>query len=134
MAEEPRSKASQFMHELMERPPSPESVAARSAQVPELRLRSDAPTLEISGATLVSDAVAQLGSKGIGAVALREPGVEPTAVVMPVARYLELVGTELVNDAPKEARAGGLAPIATALEAVHVEQVDPSGTWRRGGS
>lgn len=133
MAEKPRSKASQFLDELAQRSPSPESVAAMSPRVPELRLRADAPSLEINGSTLVSNAVAQLRSETVGAIVLREPGAEPTAVVMPVERYLELVGTELVNDSPKEARGGGLAPRAAALEAVYVEQVDPSGTWHRGG-
>jgi hypothetical protein len=114
-------------------PLTPEKVAARYPKVPELRLRADVPAVEIDEATTASNVLAHMRSENVGTIALHEPIVNVTAVVMPVERYLELVGSELANDPfHKEAGPRGIAPTEAALAAVHVEQVDPSDTWTRG--
>lgn len=127
-------KASELDDFLEGRSLTPEEVTARHPKVPELRLRADVPAVEIDGATTASNVLAHMRSENVGTIALHEPSVNVTAVVMPVERYLELVGTELANDPfHKEAGPRGIAPTEAALAAVHVEQVDPSDTWARGG-
>jgi hypothetical protein len=129
MTEQHRSKASELADDLRRRSSSP--AERETPEVPEIKLRSDAPALEVTETTPIGDALAQLRSQGVGVIALREQGGEPTAVVIPAERYIELVGTELLNGR-KVAQGGRLVPAESAFAAVYVEEVNPGDTWHRG--
>lgn len=124
------SKASELADDLVRRPLSEKEMASRHPKVPELRLRPDAPVMEIDEITPVKDALGQLRSEGIGAMALRESGGDATVVVIPVERYLELVGKELATDSPMVGTLDGrVMPAESAFVASYVEQVDPGDIW-----
>lgn len=124
------SKSSELVDDLMRHPLTSEEIAERRGKHPELRLRPDAPAVEVDATTRVQDVVARLASEDVGCVALRDASAGVTAMVMPVERYLELVGTELATDPNKVATLDGdLAPTAAATAASYVEQVNPRDTW-----
>lgn len=112
----------------------PQEIAERYPALPELRLRADAPALEIDETTTVMDALERLESSDIGALALRTPrGTDPTALIIPVERYLELVGKELLHSPSKVVgESNDFTPPDAALEAVNVEQVDAAANWPLG--
>ena len=133
MAEQPKSKAAQLREDLMRYPLTSEEVAQRYPKVEALQLRSDAPSVEIDDALPVKRVIEQLRSEGVGAIALHEQGSDPTAVIIPVERYLELVGKELAGyTALVGTLDGRLIPVESAFAASYVEPVDPDATWRHG--
>lgn len=97
----------------------------RGLLLPELRLRSDAPEIEIDETTSVVQALARLGIEESGALALREVGGEPQAVVLSVERYLQLASKE-INSAARAGSSGRMVPVEAAFGRAHVEQVDPT--------
>jgi hypothetical protein len=124
-------KAEELMDDLLRHPLTPEEIATRYPKVPELRLRADAPTVEVDATTTARDVLERVQSQDVGSVALRDSTTGVTAVVMPVERYLELVGGELAHDPlNKEAGLNGtITPTEAALVASHVEQINPHDTW-----
>jgi len=130
MTEQRPTKASKVVDRLMSRKLSPREIAERYPQAPELRLRADAPAVEIDETTPVVDVLERLGNSDIGALALRPRGADPTAVVVPIERYLELVGKELLHSRGKVVGASNdFRPPDAALETVSVELVDPAAVW-----
>jgi hypothetical protein len=91
MAEHKRSKASEAVADFTN------SGEVSKPVLPELRLRPDTPTVEVRETTPITGALAHLQSDETGIIALQEPGSETTAVILPVDRYLELVGKMLVR-------------------------------------
>jgi hypothetical protein len=133
MAEQPKSKAAQLREDLMRHPLTPEEVAQRYPKVEALRLRSDAPSVEIDDALPAKRVIEQLQSEDVDAIALHEQGSDPTAVIIPVERYLELVGKELAGYTELVGTLDGrLIPPGPAFAASYVEPVDPDATWRHG--
>jgi len=125
-------KAEDLADDLMRHPLMPEEIAARYPQFPELRLRADAPAVVVDEATRVRDVVGRLQSEDVGSIALRNPDGGVTAMVVPVERYLELVGTQLATDPNKVATLDGrLMPSEVSIAASYVEQVNPRDTWGR---
>jgi hypothetical protein len=125
------SKASELADDLMSHPLTPEEIAARYPRVPELRLRADAPTVEINETTRARDILERVRSENVGSIALRESAAGITAVVIPVERYLELVGKELATDPSNKVGTldGQIRPTDAAIAASHVEQVNPDDSW-----
>ncbi len=100
----------------------------RGLLLPELRLRPEAPYIEIDEATSVVMTLSRLAAEESGALAIREPRGEPQAVVLSVERYLELAGKE-INSTPKVGVEGRLVPNEAAFDRAHVEQVDSNESW-----
>lgn len=120
-------KATELSDSLAQRRLTPEEVdKRRGGKRPELRLRREIPTVEIHKTTPAQDILERLGQEDVRSVALRDPETGVTAVVVPVARYLELAGAELANDPfNKEGRLDGrMAPSDAAYAASDVEEVD----------
>jgi hypothetical protein len=132
MAEQQRSKAGELVDDLIHRPLSEKERARRHPKLPELRLRTDAPTVDIDATTRITDAVEQLREAQLGLLALREPDGNSAAVMLSTERYLELAGKELASDSNKVGTLDGdLAPSESAFAASHVEQVDLNAAWTR---
>jgi hypothetical protein len=130
MAEQQRSKASEVVEDLMSHPLTEEELARRYPKVEKLRLRPDAPTAEIDETLPVKEVIERLRSDDSGVIALREPGSDATAVVIPVERYLELAGKELAGYSERVGTLDGrIIPTESAFAASHVEPVDPDATW-----
>jgi len=111
---------------------TPEQMEARRPATPELRLRSDVRAVDINDSTLLCDAVEPLGHEDISGVALRDSNGTVTAVVVPTARYLELVATSIEHDPRREATTDGhIMPSEQAFAELHVQQVDPQASWHR---
>jgi hypothetical protein len=126
-------KASELDDFLERRRLTPEEEARRHGLRPELRLRADAPAIELEQATPVDDALAELRSKDLGALALRKPTGEIAAMLVTAERYLELVGTELARGSDMEVTIHGrFAPVESAFNKAYVEQVDPHEPWIEG--
>jgi hypothetical protein len=130
---EKRTRASDVREHLISRPLSAREQARRNPKPPALRLRADAPALEVTQTAPLSDALTELRSRDVGVIALREPGIEPAAVVIPIERYFELVGEEILHgDGNKIMRTDHVVvPNESALAAAYVEVVNPDETWRR---
>lgn len=129
MVERQRLTASEVGGELASRELSESERRRRGLLLPELRLRTDTPTIEVDETTPVIQALARLGEEETGAVAIRERNGEPQAVVLSVERYLQLAGKEINSAAKVGTLEGSLVPTATAFERAHVEQVDPNASW-----
>jgi hypothetical protein len=129
---EKRSKAQEVLEVFMSRPLSVREQARRNPKPPALRLRADAPALEATETTPLSDALVELRSRDVGVIALREPDAKPAAVVIPVERYCELVGKEILHgDGNKIMRAEDhvVEPSESVLADAYVEVVNPDETW-----
>jgi len=126
MAEQPpRSKASDVADQIMRHVPR------EGRKLPEARLRHDAPTLEVDKATPMREALDLLRTTDIGAIALSEAGGEPSAVVMPVERYLELAAKDLLTRRNGTIASNGrIVPQESALADLYIEPVDPQAEWR----
>jgi hypothetical protein len=125
-----RGKATRLDEELDRLAGSPE-IARQRPKPPALRLRSDAPELDVTEATRASDALTRLQNSDIGILALRPSDGEAVAVVLPVEQYLTLVASELLHN-PRNKIAGTdgeIRPRDELLEASQVTQVDPTDTW-----
>lgn len=129
MAERQRRTASEVGRDLMSRELSESERRRRGLLLPELRLRTDTPTIAVDEATPVVQALARLGEEETGAVAIREGNGEPQAVVLSVKRYLQLAGKEISSAARVGTLDGGIVPAEAAFERAHVEQTDPSASW-----
>lgn len=96
---------------------------------PELRLRPDA---DFGDATAIKpvDVLARLRTENIRSIGLRStPDGEYEAVIVPAARYSELVAAQLAHDRQGFTRGanGQMEPIA--LADADVEPIDPSESW-----
>lgn len=130
MTEPRRSKASELADDLTRRELSDREWESRHPKVPELRLRADAPAIAIDEVTPVTDALKRLRGEAVGAMALRQADGHSTAVVIPVERYLELVGKELASGSRWVGTLDGqIVPVESAFAESYVEQVDPNETW-----
>jgi hypothetical protein len=125
-----KSKAEQLADDLLAHPREPgEHLAARRRLVPELRLRADTPTVDLSESTSAANIALHLHGADAGPLALRERTADVTAVVVPLARYLELVEVQLAYDPatqPVADLAGHIGPSEAAFAASRVERVDPT--------
>jgi hypothetical protein len=132
MSERPTSKAAKLAYDLTHTPMSEREQRRRGMVLPELRLRSDAPTIEVDERTPVVEALSRLVGEQDGLLALRTERNKPQAVVLSLDRYLQLAGQELNSAAtPKAVRLldGRLAPQEAAFTRSHVEQADPGAVW-----
>lgn len=121
MVERRSSKASEAVEDFMHRGNEP-----RKPKLPELRLRSDMPTVAVSAATPLVDVVEQLRSEGVGVIALHEADSDAMAVMLPVERYLELVGKVLVGQRTGIVNPyGQLVPPESDFADAYVKQVNP---------
>jgi hypothetical protein len=128
MTERPRRSLRDFTRDLVNTPIAERERIRRGRLLPELRLRTDTPAIEIDEATSVVQALTHLREEETDTVAIREPNGEPRAIILSVDRYLELAGEE-INSAPKTPRDGRLVPTNAAFERTHVDQVDPHARW-----
>lgn len=113
----------------METPLTEEQVRARSAKVPELRIKPDI-SIVADDRTTAAEVVGRLATEDIRSVYVQigEGKTRADAVVVPVARYLDLVGRNLANSNEIEALADGrIVPAGLAHE--DVETIDPNATW-----
>ena len=130
MAEQRRPiRASERARELVSGELPEEERRQRGLLLPELRLRADAPAIEIDDATPVAQALAYLGIDETGMLALRGISGEPKAIVLSAKRYLELAGKEINSSRRATTLDGRLAPVEAAFDRAHVEQVNPSESW-----
>ncbi|HEV3323793.1 MAG TPA: hypothetical protein VG147_16575 [Solirubrobacteraceae bacterium] len=131
MVEQRQTKASKLEDELSRHSVSPEW----RRKPPALRLRADTPELRVEAATRISDALARLRDSEVDMLSLRPDGSEPTAIVMPVERYLALVGSEMFHSSNGKIATtdGDFRPGDDVMEAAHVEQVDPTEPWSPAG-
>lgn len=132
MSERSRSKAAKLVYELTHTPMSESERVRRGLVLPELRLRSDAPAIEVDDRTPVVEALSRLVGERDGLLALRTESDAPRAVVLSVDRYLQLAGQELNSaSTPKVTRPldGRLAPQEAAFTRAQVEQADPNAIW-----
>lgn len=129
MTEQPRNKVSELTYDLVHGSLSQSERARRGLLLPELRLRSDTPAIEIDGTTQVVGALTSLGAEPSGTLALRESSGEPRALVISVERYLQLAGQEVRNAQRVSTTDGRLVPEEAAFTRTHVEQVDSRDSW-----
>lgn len=121
MVERKPSKASRAVEDFMYGGNEP-----RKSKLPELRLRSDMPTVAVSDKMPIADVVEQLESEGVSAIALREPSSDATTVMLTVERYLELVGKVLVGQRTGVVNSyGQFVPPESDFADAYVEQVNP---------
>lgn len=134
MSERRRTQAGQLVEDLMNSPSSPEETARRYPRAPKLRLRADTPAVDIDETTSATSVVKQLQGERLDTAVIRETGAQAVAVLLPVERYLELVGNELARRhhdlivGPH----GDFRPQDSALAELHVEQIDPNEKWPQG--
>jgi hypothetical protein len=122
-------KATQIANELDALPPR-----ELRPERPQLRLRADVPSVEVSETTRVQEILSRLDSEDTRRVLLSSPEAGVTAVVVPIDRYIDLVGTELEFEVSHSGQAlldGRIEP--TELATSDVEQVDPQATWQEVG-
>jgi len=112
-------KASDIAERLSQLPPED-----RGPKKPELRLKPDLE-VEISDNETLNRTVQILGAGEVRNVLVKV--LEGQAVLVPVERYVDLVGTELATDPNKLATTHGLVP--DGLESSEVEPVDPEARW-----
>lgn len=99
---------------------------------PEVRLRADIPSIEASEAT-GAGLLDHLAQDEMGMIALRDAASEVKAVVVPVERYLEMASATIEGDNHFEATLEGrVAPRASSLADLQIEQVDPAVAWEFG--
>jgi hypothetical protein len=121
-------KASETSRYIESHPLTPQEEDARHPRHPKLRLKEDVDTVEVAPDTPVAEVFERMASDGQHRVALRRPDGEISAVVIPVERYVQLIGTELAGSTYTVADRGGrVAP--AGLLASDVEQVDPQQSW-----
>jgi hypothetical protein len=125
-----RSMAREVEDDLLER-------AARGergywAERPELRLRADVPSVEVSASTRAQEVLDLVTNEDGRTVTLRSPESGVVAVVVPVDRYVELAGAAIEGDRAFEVIEGRVVPSPTGLADAAIEQVDPSVEWRLG--
>ena len=129
MTERKPIRASERAREIVSSTLSEEEQRRRGLLLPELKLRNDAPAIEIDEATPVIQALARLDSEATGALTISESHGRPRAVVLSVDRYLQLASQE-INSSSRAATADSrLMPMESAFERAHVEQVDQSENW-----
>lgn len=124
----PKGRAARLVDELMANPLTPEEKQAMWPKLPALRLREDAPAVEVNAATPIRALLERLANQAGDMMALREEGADVGAVVLPVARYLDLVAKEMALNPHGTAVShpdGSFGPTAETMEAAHVEEVDP---------
>lgn len=129
-SEDPRrGKASELSDILDAKSLTDEEIAARRPKVPELRLRPDASVV-VDDNTAAQDLLQRLSTEGARSMQLRhgerEGNVE--AVLVPVERYVQLVGLSLVSTNEFEVLSDGkIVPMGMAQ--ADVETADPHATW-----
>ena len=121
MTEQAKSKAQLAREELMT--PGSRDAAYRSPESIDVQLRADAPTVEIDETTPARSLVDQLRADSVDLIAMHEPNVGVTAVVVPVERYLALVSKEL-ETSEHIGVSGKLIPTDAAFAASYVEPID----------
>jgi hypothetical protein len=100
---------------------------------PQLRLRPDVPSVEVSEHTRVQDVLGRLKNGDVGSLALRDPSGNVTAMVVPVEQYVELAGAAIEGDDQFEVTLErSIVASPTALAALHIEQVDQQARWDAG--
>jgi len=124
-------KGSELSRRIMNNPLTEEEMRARQPVLPELRLNPDA-TVVADDRTTVAEVVGRLANEGIRSVYLQvgEGASHGDAVVVPVARYVQLVGQNLAMSNEIEALPNGRI-IPAGLARADVETIDPDATWTR---
>jgi hypothetical protein len=119
-------RASDVFRELSEQPPLSDDERFGGA-LPPLRLKPEL-TVEVSGPTEVVDGLRAIKDKRVRNVLIRESSDGYQAVLVPIDRYVELLGRELQLSRDAEVRdSGGLQP--QGLADAEVELTDPSADW-----
>lgn len=103
---------------------------------PELRIRDDAPSIEVTEATLARDALDSLSGE-LDGVVMRDESGEAKAVVLTPERYAELAGYEVERAAGwmgappghPQRDTNSLVPRPEVVKALMIEQVDPKAKW-----
>lgn len=121
-------KGSELHRRLVEHPLTEEEVRAREPQIPELRLKPDISVV-VDDHTTAKDVLGRLANEGSRSLYLQlnEGEAHVDAVLVPVDRYLKLVGLSLRATNEFEAVDGRLVP--TDLAQADVEPVDPNAAW-----
>ena len=122
-------KGTDLHNRLVSSPLSEEEMRARQPQIPELRLRPDMAVVA-DGRTTAAEVVGRLANDGIRSIYLQvgEGATHGDAVLVPVERYVELVGRSLAASGDVEALPDGKI-IPAGLAQADVEQVDPNVPW-----
>jgi hypothetical protein len=127
-----RGKATEFVDYLLSHPLTPADIEKIRGKRPELRLRADAPSVTVDDTMRAQEVTERLQADDTELIALRDSETgKVTAVALPLARYLQLVGTELAAEPfNKEATLDGrIVPSDDAFAASYVEQVNPADSW-----
>jgi hypothetical protein len=107
-----------------------EQATPREIKVPELRLRTDMPMIDVNKDTSAQHVLDSIRNEPSGALLVRELGGTSAAVVVSLDRYLDLAGKELAGSQPRSATLDGrLVPRPEVFDESHVEQVDPTDSW-----
>lgn len=118
-------KGSDFERRIRERPLTREDVTVR----PELRVRQDAPSVEVDDTTPVQSVLDHL-DKGQQGVVLRGKDHDAAAVMLTPERYAELAGCEVVSEGRYTAGLDGtIRPSEAVLGELMIEQLDPNARW-----
>jgi hypothetical protein len=103
------------------------------AERPQMRLRADVPSVEVSASTRAQDILDLVAREDGRTVALRSPESGVVAILVPADRYVELAGAAIDGDYAFESIEGRVAvPSPTRLADAGIEQVDPSTKWLLG--
>jgi hypothetical protein len=124
------SKGSELRSHIIDNPLTEEELRARQSHVPELRLRPDM-SVTADEATTAKDVLGRLASDENARslyLHLSEDDGRLDAVVVPVNRYVELVGLALKAANEVEVAADGRL-IPRGLDQADVESVDPNASW-----
>lgn len=120
-------KASELAKHLREHPLEPHEEAARRGARPELKLKPDS-VVEAPVEGEIGDALAAIGRRELRNVLLRDTATGMEGVLVPVDRYVELVGTELESTSQLHVRPDGQYEPA-GLRTSEIEIVDPTAGW-----
>jgi hypothetical protein len=122
-------KATELVRRISERTLTEEEMAARRPKVPELRLRPDAMVV-VDDHTPARDLLDRLTTEGARSMKVEygEGDSCTEAVLVPVDRYVHLVGINLATSGEVEALLDGRL-VPSGLDQADVEPVDPNASW-----
>jgi len=128
-------KASELDDYLETHPLTPDEKARYKRPRPQLRLRSEVVEQALDPDAPVKTALGHVATQqGAEVVALHDAESGSTAVIVPVAQYLELVSSYIRDRELAEIDLNGRAvPSDATFSALGVEQVDPQESWLRIG-
>jgi hypothetical protein len=125
-------KASELYDELANRPLTPQEREARNPSPPPLKLKADV-IIEVDSSTTVESLLGHLATEGVRSIEVRlADGSNRTGVLVPVDRYVTLVGAKLKSDRNFQFLDDGRV-VPQEFDAADVEHVHPdTASWHFG--